>query len=360
MKPGRILPLVIGLASVSPLAAQEREDRTLLSQETMTAIINEVSGERAMHHVLELVPYHRIRAPEDYSEPYRESRVISDFAKAYGFSNVQTVVYQQGGTAWQPTRGELWMTSPKNVKLFDIHDIALSLASLNANGDLSAELVDVQAGRPEDFEGKDVRGKFVLSSGSTGATYAEAIQRGAIGVLGISAIGYQRAIDFPNQIVSSNVNAQPGTVALGQAAVHGLHRTLPESFHLFSPFAVLSGVGPHVRFVVYRSGDTFAFLFWRTLGFHGAGLAVPRCRPIVFQYATVLVGAEPLEGQGSVHRATVLVLFLVVGKTFYLRFVFPEDGYPPGDLPLFQKIVFGAVGIPCVRKEVRHRKLVLP
>jgi hypothetical protein len=36
---------------------QEREDRTLLSQQQMTAIINEVSGERAMHHVLELVPY---------------------------------------------------------------------------------------------------------------------------------------------------------------------------------------------------------------------------------------------------------------------------------------------------------------
>ena len=36
------------------LAAQEREDRTLLSHDQMTAIINEVSGERAMHHVLEL------------------------------------------------------------------------------------------------------------------------------------------------------------------------------------------------------------------------------------------------------------------------------------------------------------------
>ena len=36
-------------------AAQERADRTLLSQEQMNAIINEASGERAMHHVQELV-----------------------------------------------------------------------------------------------------------------------------------------------------------------------------------------------------------------------------------------------------------------------------------------------------------------
>ena len=40
-----------------------KEDRTLLSTAQMTAIINEVSGERAMHHVLELVPYQCVRPP---------------------------------------------------------------------------------------------------------------------------------------------------------------------------------------------------------------------------------------------------------------------------------------------------------
>ena len=179
----------------------------------MTAIINEVSGERAMHHVLELVPYQRVRLPEEYSGPYRESRVMAEFAKQYGFKNVTIESFGQPGTAWQPTQGELWMTAPKSVKLFDIHDVALALASLNANGDLSGDLMDVGPGRPQDFEGKDVNGKFVLSSGSTGAVYAQAVQRGAIGVLGVSAIGFQRSVDFPTQIVSSNVNAQPNTVA---------------------------------------------------------------------------------------------------------------------------------------------------
>ena len=205
---------VAATAAASSLHAQEREDRTLLTQAQMTAIINEVSGERAMHHILELVPYQRVRPPAEYSGPYQESRVIAQFAKEYGFSNVTIETYgAPGAMTPQPTQGELWMTTPKHTKLFDIHDIALALASLNANGDFTAELVDVAAGRASDFDGKDVKGKFVLSSGATGATYQLAIARGAIGVLGISAIGYQRAIDFPNQIVSSNVNAQPGTVA---------------------------------------------------------------------------------------------------------------------------------------------------
>ena len=59
------------------LGAQEREDRTLLTQEQMTAIINEASGERAMHHVLELVPYQRVRLPEEYKGHFRESEVMA-------------------------------------------------------------------------------------------------------------------------------------------------------------------------------------------------------------------------------------------------------------------------------------------
>jgi hypothetical protein len=203
----------ITLPTTNPLRAQEREDRTLLTQAQMTAIINEVSGERAMHHLLELVPYQRVRLPEEYNGPFRESKVMAQFAREYGFSNVSIEVYQQGGTTPQPVVGELWMTTPKNTKLFDIHDLALALASTNANGDISADLVDVGAGRGQDFDGKDVKGKFVVSSGNTGQVYGLAMLRGAIGVLGISAIGYQRSADYPNQIVWSTVNAQPGTVA---------------------------------------------------------------------------------------------------------------------------------------------------
>jgi len=201
------------VGSMSSLAGQEAEDRTLLSHEEMTAIINEVSGERAMHHVLELVPYQRVRPPSEYSGPFRESRVVADFAEAYGYDNVTIEVFREGGTAWQPTRGELWMTTPQSVKLFDIHDIALSLASRNVNADITADLIDVGAGRPEDFNGKDVRGKFVLTSGSIRSVYGQAVERGAVGALGISVIGPERAIDFPDQIVSTSVTAEPGTVA---------------------------------------------------------------------------------------------------------------------------------------------------
>ena len=215
MRRGRLAGVIVAVLAVTALAAQEREDRTLLSQQQMTAIINEASGERAMHHVLELVPYPRVRPPEEYNGHFRESEVMAKFAKEYGFSNVAIEAYQQGGQTWQPTQGELWMTTPKTVKLFDIHDIAISLASLNANGDITGELVDVNLGRAAGLRGQGRHGQVrrLRRRRAGAASTRQAVQRGAIGVLGVSAIGYQRADDYPNQIVSTTVNAQPNTVA---------------------------------------------------------------------------------------------------------------------------------------------------
>src|SRR4029450_7856449 len=108
------------------------------------------------------------------------------------------------------------MTTPKNVKLFDIHEIALSLATLNSNTDATGQLVDVGMGRAQDFEGKDVTGKFVLASLSTsgaGGVLTQAAQRGALGAIAMSTIGEQRTNDYPDQIVSRQATANPATLS---------------------------------------------------------------------------------------------------------------------------------------------------
>ena len=71
----------------------------------MTSIINEVSGERAMHYVLELVPYQFVRPPSEYQGHFREAEVMAKFAKEYGFSNVAIEDYPTG----QPI--SLWLAN---------------------------------------------------------------------------------------------------------------------------------------------------------------------------------------------------------------------------------------------------------
>jgi len=197
--------LVLGLAAV--IGAQEAEDRTLLDRDQMVAIINEASGERAMHHVLELVPYPRIRPQSEYEGHFRESTVMANFAKEYGYSNVAIESFPSGGQLWQPNSGELWMVEPDSRKLYDIHEVAVSIASGSASGDVTAELVDVGMGRAQDFEGKDVAGKIAIGAGGVGQIYSQAVQRGAVGAIGYTAL---RADDYPDQIPSSSINTPAG------------------------------------------------------------------------------------------------------------------------------------------------------
>ena len=186
--------------SSTMLVAQEREDRTLYSWAQMRAIINEASGERAMHHVMELAPYPRIRSRDEFEKQFRESEVVARFAKEYGFSNVEIESFKGGPPLWQASQAELWMAQPELRKLYDVHDVIISAVAGSESGDITAELIDVGAGaRAEDYAGKDVKGKIVLGSAQAGTLQKFAIlDRGAIGV-----ISYQshRADTLPGEVL---------------------------------------------------------------------------------------------------------------------------------------------------------------
>lgn len=127
-------------------------DRTLLNWDQMRAIINEASGERAMHHVMELVPYQRVRPSSEYTTgPFRESQVLADFAREYGFSTVAVETFPSNDL-YQPSKGQLWVSEKLGPrKLHDIYDTPVALGSNSPTGDVSGELIDIgHGGRPEE------------------------------------------------------------------------------------------------------------------------------------------------------------------------------------------------------------------
>ena len=193
---------------VTALSAQEREDRTLLTWGQMRAIINEASGERAMHHVLELVPYPRVRPRSEYEGYFRESEVMAKFAREYGYNSVEIESFPTQQKLWQPSQGELWMTEPEVRKLYDIYDVAVSLAGNSDSGEVTAEVIDVGAGsRAEDYANKDAQGKIVLGSAGAGALQRlGAFERGAVGVLSYNSL---RPDSYPDEIPSQSITANP-------------------------------------------------------------------------------------------------------------------------------------------------------
>jgi len=200
------LATILVAALSLPLLSQEREDRTLLSWAQMRAIINEASGERAMHHVLELVPYPRVRPRAEWDGTFRESEVMARFAREYGYSGVEIETFPTQGRSWFASQAELWMVEPESRKLYDVYDVAISISSGSESGDVTAELVDVGfGGRAEDYAGKDVKGKIVLGSAGAGVLQRMAIfERDAAGVITYNSV---RPISDMDQILSQGISA---------------------------------------------------------------------------------------------------------------------------------------------------------
>lgn len=175
--------------------AQEPEDQTFLNWTQMRDIVGEASGDRALRHIIEFVPWPRIRPMAEFTANFRESVEMVKFAKEYGYDVAVTESFPTGGQQNPPTQGELWMTAPDNVKLYDIYDVAIALGG-GAGGDVTGELVDIGLGRPEDFAGKDFKGKFVLRSGGGGNLGQ--LAAGAVGAISYSTL---RADDQPDMIM---------------------------------------------------------------------------------------------------------------------------------------------------------------
>lgn len=204
---GLALTLALQPFASAPLAAQEKEDRTLLNWEQMRAIIMEASGERAMHHVMEFVPYQRVRQASEYTTgPFRESRATVELAKQYGYSSANIEIFPSAAL-WQPSKGQLWVSERNGPrKLHDIYDTPVALGTNTPTGDISGDLVDVGNGsRPEDYAGKDVKGKVVMGSAPLNTLQRMAVfERGAVGVLSWNSM---RPIEQPDIMVSSGIVA---------------------------------------------------------------------------------------------------------------------------------------------------------
>ena len=181
------LAVFAALACLSTAArAQEKEDRTLLTWEQMRAIIMEASGERAMHHVLEFVPYQRVRpSVRIHDRPVPRERVTARVREGVRVLDRRDREVPRR-PLWQPTKGQLWVSEKLGPrKLYDIYDTPVALGGNTPTGDVSGELVDVgNGGRAEDYAGKDVKGKVVLGSAALNALQRLAVfERGAVGVL---------------------------------------------------------------------------------------------------------------------------------------------------------------------------------
>jgi len=160
---------------------------TFLPQSQMDLVIGEASGETALSHIMVMGGTPRNRKPAEYAGTFMEAQYILDLLKEYGLTEAAIVRYP-GGETWDGVAGELWEVKPGIQKIASYTDLRATLASGSNNADVTADLVWVGEGEPKDFEGLDVKGKIVVTSGSAYPVHSIAcLQKGAEGVVSFNS-----------------------------------------------------------------------------------------------------------------------------------------------------------------------------
>ncbi|MGH7417705.1 MAG: M28 family peptidase, partial [Candidatus Rokuibacteriota bacterium] len=132
---------------------------------------------------------------------FAAAEYIRGAAEAAGLEDVKLIRQAWDGHGWSCRSGEAWLLEPEPAKLADYGEVAVSIADHSRTTHVTAEVVDVGPGRAEsDYQGKEVKDRIVLASGSLSAVMAEAVwKRGALGILS-SATNRPEAFDAPDQV----------------------------------------------------------------------------------------------------------------------------------------------------------------
>jgi len=190
-----------------PLAAQNRV--ALLNDKTRDLLHETLSGELAKEHVIQITRHHRIQGSRGYRDA--ANYVLGQLRK-YGFSEKDAYVesfksdgkvsYQtwQSPSGWDISSAELRMVEPSDERIVGYPEIAMSVITYSNPGDVTAELVWVGSGMSDkDYEGKDVRGKFVLATGYGGEVHRKAVLKyGAKAV--VCYLDDERAKEYPDML----------------------------------------------------------------------------------------------------------------------------------------------------------------
>ncbi len=196
--------LVLCLCGAAAAAAQ---DSPFVSPEMFRALSGEISGDISYDHLRHLTLHHSINGA---SRGFRDKeRWIAEQARKFGLADVRIIDdIRYKGPGWSPLVAELYIVSPEPRRLISFQDIAVAIADYSRSGNWEGELVDVAAGITDsDYEGKDVKGRIVLASGSPTTVMEQAVwKRGALGVVYYNAA---RGLDHPDQVAWTRLNSHP-------------------------------------------------------------------------------------------------------------------------------------------------------
>lgn len=171
--------------------------RELIDEDLLKQIAAETSGEAAKRNLDTLTLQHRMRASSQFETATQH---IIQQLNHYGLDEIDVLEFDADGErmygtqksrpVWNVRFAQLWEVrneDGKNIrvrKLGDWDSVPLTLAQDSLSADVTTSLVDIGTGMQDDeYQGKDIKGKLVLTSSQPGAVVERAV--GELGAAGI-------------------------------------------------------------------------------------------------------------------------------------------------------------------------------
>jgi len=158
-------------------------------------IKEELSGNIAKSFVELIARFHRIQASTMFHEA---AECVKNELLKMGLKDATIEQFQANGKikywtytsplGWTARSAELYLVKPEEKLIVRYEDMPLCLhtySKATPPEGVTAELIDVGTGtKPKDYEGKDVKGKFVLATGRAKLVHEQAVYKyGATGVI---------------------------------------------------------------------------------------------------------------------------------------------------------------------------------
>ncbi|HEY7161668.1 MAG TPA: hypothetical protein VH815_10435, partial [Acidobacteriota bacterium] len=186
--------LIITLAAILLFSSQPAISQTLLSDAEMRAFSNEISGELAKRNLEFISRQHRMRGSQGY---LAAAQFIAQELRKYGITDVRIEEFpadgkifygtQKSRPPWDAEFAELWelKNNEPQIRIASWDAIPLTLAQDSESADVIADLIDVGTGTSvEDYKGKDVSKKIVLTSEQPESVALYAVEKfGAAGII---------------------------------------------------------------------------------------------------------------------------------------------------------------------------------
>lgn len=189
-----MLMTLILLASSAAIA----DIRDLIDEEVLRNIAEETSGEAAKRNLDTITLQHRMRASSQFE--LATQHIIKQL-EHYGLDEIDVLEFaadgetlygtQKSRPVWDVREAELWEVRDEGGvtvrvrKLGDWDSVPLTLAQDSLSGDVTTTLVDIGSGsQDEDYIGRDLKGKLVLTSSQPGDVVERAVgEFGAAGII---------------------------------------------------------------------------------------------------------------------------------------------------------------------------------